>query len=245
MKLISLNLWCGKEYDLLKSFIERQSSGTDIFCFQEVRNGNYLHRDESDDERPDLFQDLETWLPDFKGYFTTMITGVGIATFVRKNIEVEKIESTSALSEQDIDRLTPPEEKRYYPRFIQSVYLKDKNLVIHNFHGVPGQSKKDTPLRELQTKHLLEVLNKNNSSQIITGDFNLDKNTEAISMIGEQLRNLMAETDFKTTRSSLYKLINEMPFADYAFVSKDIEVIDFKVLPDEVSDHLALMLEFK
>ena len=34
-----------------------------------------------------------------------------------------------------------------------------------------------------------------------------------------------------------------LPFADYIFVSKDIKVKDFKVLPDEVSDHLALSIE--
>jgi endonuclease/exonuclease/phosphatase family metal-dependent hydrolase len=33
-------------------------------------------------------------------------------------------------------------------------------------------------------------------------------------------------------------------FADYMFVSKGIAVRDFQVLPDEVSDHAPLFLDF-
>jgi len=36
----------------------------------------------------------------------------------------------------------------------------------------------------------------------------------------------------------------ELPFADYAFISKDLKLNNFAVLPDEVSDHLALLVEF-
>ncbi len=33
--------------------------------------------------------------------------------------------------------------------------------------------------------------------------------------------------------------------ADYALVSPDVAVVDFKVLPDEVSDHAAMYLDFE
>ena len=56
------------------------------------------------------------------------------------------------------------------------------------------------------------------------------------------MRNLIAEFGITSTRSSLYT--KPLRFADYMFVSNGIEVKDFKVLPDEVSDHLALYLEF-
>jgi len=36
-----------------------------------------------------------------------------------------------------------------------------------------------------------------------------------------------------------------LPFADYAFASKNIKINQFQVLPDEVSDHLALLLDFE
>jgi endonuclease/exonuclease/phosphatase family metal-dependent hydrolase len=57
------------------------------------------------------------------------------------------------------------------------------------------------------------------------------------------MRNLITEYGVTSTRTSLYTKTEER-FADYIFVSKDIEVKDFKVLPDVVSDHAALLLEF-
>ena len=56
------------------------------------------------------------------------------------------------------------------------------------------------------------------------------------------LRNLVAEFGVTSTRTSLYT--GPGRFADYAFVSPGVEVHAFRVLPDEVSDHAPLMLEF-
>ena len=38
---------------------------------------------------------------------------------------------------------------------------------------------------------------------------------------------------------------NKGLFADYAFISKDVDLVEFKVLDEEVSDHLALSLEIR
>ena len=32
-------------------------------------------------------------------------------------------------------------------------------------------------------------------------------------------------------------------FADYTFVSKEVNVVDFKILPEEVSDHAAMFID--
>jgi endonuclease/exonuclease/phosphatase family metal-dependent hydrolase len=56
------------------------------------------------------------------------------------------------------------------------------------------------------------------------------------------LRNLVAEFGVASTRTSLYTRPEK--FADYVFVSAGVEVRGFRVLPDEVSDHAPLMLEF-
>ncbi len=56
-------------------------------------------------------------------------------------------------------------------------------------------------------------------------------------------RNLIKEYSVQSTRSSYYK--KELRFADYMFVSPEVNITDFKVLPDEVSDHLAMYLDFK
>ncbi len=244
MKLISLNAWNGIKFELLKEFLKHQSKDVDFFCFQEIRNGKYLDQAEEAAERTNLFEDLKNILPDFVGYFTEMAPGVGIASFIHNNIEVEKIESAQILTSQETEHLAMPNGDKYYPRVIQSVYLKNNDLIIHNFHGIPGNSKKDTPERELQTDRLLKIINGSTKSQILVGDFNLDMNTEAILKLENRLQNLVKDGGFKTTRNSSYNKFEILPFADYAFASKDIKINKFQVLPDEVSDHLALLLDF-
>ena len=57
------------------------------------------------------------------------------------------------------------------------------------------------------------------------------------------LKNLITEYNATSTRTTLYNGSDEK-FADYVFVSQDIVVEKFEVLPDVVSDHAALYLEF-
>lgn len=56
------------------------------------------------------------------------------------------------------------------------------------------------------------------------------------------MQNLISDYEIASTRSHYY--IKPIKFADYAIVSPDISAIYFEVLPDVVSDHLALFLEF-
>lgn len=245
MKLITLNIWCGTLYEPLKTFIESHAKDTDIFCFQEVRNGEYINQPKEINERVELFNEMKSMLLDFTGYFSEMAPGVGIATFIRNDIKVEEVKSTQILTTEDTSHIKMPSGNSYYPRLMQSTYTENPKLIIHNFHGIPGRLKKDTPERELQTNRLLEIINKSNDPQILVGDFNLDLNTEAITKLENSIRNLIKENGVKLTRNSRYKDHQTLPFADYIFISKNIEVKNFEVLQDEVSDHLALLLEFK
>ncbi len=241
MKLISLNTWCGIIYEPLKKFIEDQAKDTDIFCFQEIRNGKYLGALEGETE--DLFTKIKDILPDFKGYYTEMLPGIGIATFVKNSIEIEKFKSDTVLFSEELSNIEKFNNEKPHPRVIQIILLKNK-LNILNFHGVHGDFKKDTKERELQTKRLKKILNDLSGPKILVGDFNLMPDTMAIFELEKEMRNLMKGSHFKTTRSSYYEKRDILPFADYAFVSKDIVINNFEVLPNEVSDHLALLLEF-
>lgn len=244
MKLVSLNVWCGVKYEELKKFLKYQSKDIDIFCFQEVRNGKYLNQAENINEKIKLFKDMETILPGFTGYFAEMASGVGLAAFVRNGIEVSQVKSVQIMASEDLEHLSGVNGVKFYPRTLQSLYLKDGNLIIHNFHGIPKGDKKDTPERVLQTQRLLEIIDSNDASQILVGDFNLNIDTEAIAKLESRMRNLIKGSEFKTTRNSNYEYFEIMPFADYIFVSEGIKVDKFKVLPDEASDHLALLLDF-
>ena len=245
MKIISLNTWGGTIYEPLKKFIENNSKNTDVFCFQEIRNGEVSNQPECEKEETELFTKIKEILSDFTGYFSKQVEGVGTATFIKNNLSIENVDSFEVLSAEDISHIKRPDGSSYYPRIMQKISIQNTKLTIYNFHGIPGNKKQDTKERDLQTSRLLEIISKDSNSKILVGDFNLDLNTEAINKIGKVMRNLIKEGDFKTTRNHHYSLYKELPFADFAFVSNDIEVLKFNVLEDEVSDHLALSLEIK
>ena len=60
------------------------------------------------------------------------------------------------------------------------------------------------------------------------------------------MRDLIKENQIQTTRNHYYAEIEKYHdyIADYCFISKDLVIKDFKVLPDEISDHQPLYLEF-
>ena len=119
------------------------------------------------------------------------------------------------------------------------------NRTVMNFHGMwNGKGKGDSEDRLLQSDNIIRFMQTIQNPYIICGDFNLLPDTKSIEKLEEfGLRNLIKEYGITSTRTSNYTKPEK--FADYAFVSKGIEVKDFKVLPDEVSDHAPLYLEFE
>ena len=157
---------------------------------------------------------------------------------------MESTESTFILFADDIRHLQMANGAHYYPRIVQTIVLKG-HPVVFNFHGVPGNDKKDSAERELQSARLREVLRRFAGEKILVGDFNLRPDTEAIRGLEKSMKNLVVESGFISTRTKYYNERESQPFADYAFVTPGITVKEFKVLPDEVSDHAPLFIEFE
>jgi len=66
--------------------------------------------------------------------------------------------------------------------------------------------------------------------------------TKSLQMFEEAgLTDLIKKHNIKSTRTSFYKKPER--HADYIFLSTGIKEKDFKVLPEEVSDHSPLFLE--
>ena len=80
-----------------------------------------------------------------------------------------------------------------------------------------------------------------NCKLILAGDFNLSLNTKSVAMLDEHFDNLIKKYNVQSTRTSLYKK-NER-FADYIFVSHDVNVNNFVVLNENISDHTALVVD--
>jgi endonuclease/exonuclease/phosphatase family metal-dependent hydrolase len=262
MKLITLNIWGGRVHKPLLEFIKKQSGDVDIFCFQEVFKSEkniFSHN-----IKTDIFSDIKKILKDYNAYYAPVIEKTnlvekvnfeifwGQATFVKKTIEV--------ISEGDyfiFGRYNhewtflskDPEKYIDVPRLIHYVTIKDRALgkeremLIANLHGywIP-ESKEDSPERLEQSSNIIKFLSSYKSRKIVCGDFNLNPNTKSMLKLERGMVNLIKKNNIKSTRSNLHKRKDK--YADYILVSKDIEVLDFKVLQDDVSDHLPLLLEF-
>ena len=124
-------------------------------------------------------------------------------------------------------------------------FLKFGNTILCNFHGlwVRDIFKQDNQQRLEQSKQIRTLLNNLDGEKIICGDFNIVTESQSIAILEKGMRNLIKEFNITSTRSSHYT--KDLKFADYILVSAGIKVKDFKVLQDEVSDHLALMLNFE
>jgi hypothetical protein len=248
MKLINLNLECGGVYEPLMEFIKTLSADVDIFCFQEVFHHGIVKRWFLEGAQPELFSSLQNILPDFDGYFCASSEKDvgGLAIFIKKSFVVDKTENVVLF--EGLNTTTDEEDESYFAmgRNLQSIeYNHDgKTYTIFNFHGMwVAKGKMDTPKRIEQSEKLKKIFDAKKGAKILCGDLNLEPNTKSIATLNEGNRNLIEEYGITSTRSSLYKKPTKS--ADYVIISPEVEVTDFKVLKDEVSNHLPLFLEFK
>ncbi|MEN9557867.1 MAG: hypothetical protein RL141_236 [Candidatus Parcubacteria bacterium] len=246
MRLITLNTWGGRVTKELLDFLARHEATTDLFCFQEVyHRATHTHMEQGGMD-PDLtlYDDMEKALPNHQGYFRPQyLETYGLAMFVKKNIAV------AAEDEHFVHHhkgFIPEEIVGHHARNVQSVSIKqqDGDLHIFNFHGLwNGGGKGDSEPRLEQSRKLAEYIKGFTGKKILCGDFNLLPDTESLKLIEQiPLRNLVKEYGVTSTRTSYYEKENR--FADYILVNEGVNVIDFNVLPDEVSDHSPLFIEF-
>ncbi len=244
MRLICLNTWGGKLYDQFSYFLERFQRTTDLFCFQEVfappPTSGFA---KGDPERVfDLYERLGRQL---QGYLAEPYTSFGerLALFVRDSIKIDDYGDMALYPQREVvvGKRTLSMGSR-----LQWVVFRRKNKLctVANIHGIWQPSgKEDSPERLIQSENIAEFLKHEKGAKILCGDFNLLPQTRSIKMLEQNLRNLIREYAITSTRSSHYSPKKEK-FADYIFTSADARVLDFRVLEDEVSDHLPLLLEF-
>ncbi len=241
MKLITLNSWGARIKAPFVEFIKKHKD-TDIFCFQEIydKAGEILGK-EYPESSHDLFTELHTLLPEHNGFFRPALQGVyGIAIFIKKEYPVLEEGEVLIHGRNQPGTVNDGHHDRNL-QWVKFGYGK-KVFTVMNVHGLwNGKGKNDAPERIAQSKIIRECMDRALSPKILCGDFNLNPDTESIKIVEEGMRNLVKDYSVNSTRTSLYEKPGK--FADYIFTSPDIKVKDFKVLPEEVSDHSALYLE--
>lgn len=253
MKLVSLNIWAGREFNSLMKYVADQSSDTDIFCFQEVFDTPTERETVNEHYRANIFSELQKALPNHTGYFAPVQEGCGfngpvdypiqwgLAMFVRRSLNVHGTGEIYLFG----SRNSRKDDNSPIPRNLQYVHfdVDGQDYTIAHFHGLwNGRGKTDTEDRIEQSKKAKEFLDKVKGRKIVCGDFNLLPDTESISILENGLVNLIKTHGITITRSSLYKKPEK--HADYTLVSSDVNVESFAVPQIEVSDHLPMELQF-
>jgi endonuclease/exonuclease/phosphatase (EEP) superfamily protein YafD len=257
MKLLCLNTWGARRGEELFDFVAKYRQQTDFFCLQEIwysrqnRNSKLLKL-----QVVNQMQRLAEILEDFTPIFCPFETNVnnydgsdpadtmfGIAVFVRTSYLLESAsEEWVYLKRNNLVGM----DAKVLGRNIQQVgiQINGKVLNLFNFHGLwNGLGKKDTPERLEQSRKVVEFMQKFDNPKILCGDFNLEPETESLGIIKQGLRDLIKEYKISDTRTIHYE--KSVRFADYVFVSNDVKVNNFEVLPEAVSDHAALFLDFE
>ena len=250
MRIITLNTWGGRAgKELLLEFFRTHSESTDVFCLQEVWSDQYDAFEgrsaggkplQNQDTMTKGLYDISSALPGYASYFRPhLLENYGLCLFVKEGHQV--------IEEGDI---FVHYEKGYIPegdignhaRNLQFVTLDTASgpFTIMNFHGLwNGKGKGDCEERLAQSQKIIDFIRTLNNPYILCGDFNLMPDTESLMMLERHgLRNLIREYGVNSTRTRFYD--KPETYADYLLVSAGVEVADFKVLPDEVSDHAPL-----
>ena len=245
MKLITLNIWGGHVKEPLLAFF-RAHTDIDVFCLQEVYHR--ASKKVSTDDRAiylDILDEINQILPDHKAYFTPSLNGsYGIAILVRSPLRVvdDQVHELSIYENPEYSGAGPAHSRK-----LQWVIVADdqgREYVIVNVHGLwNGKGKTDTPDRLAQSKRIQTLLGSFQKPVVMVGDFNLRLDTESLAMVAKNMKNWIELHHVTCTRTELYD--KEEGYADYIFTSPELGVRGFKVLPDVVSDHCPLWIEFQ
>ncbi len=253
MKIICLNTWGGRAgKELFLSFLDTHKDDIDIFCLQEIWSAPYDHLeghnaggvaiDHSEILTTGL-QEVSALLSDFVPYFRPHNGDhYGLLMMVKKSVHVH-VEGEVFVHKHK--GYVPEGDIGNHARNIQffTTHHNGIPLTIINFHGLwNGHGKDDSPDRLVQSENIKAFIKTLQGEVVLCGDFNLLPQTESVKILENiPLRNLVIETGVTSTRTSYYT--KPQKFADYIFVSPGIGVQEFKVLPDEVSDHAPLYIE--
>lgn len=254
MKLISLNIWAGREFDELIKFLRSNADDTDVFCFQEVFDNSAQRKWINEFYRADIFSMIKKELPDHEGYFAPAQDfcdfegsidyeiSWGIAMFIKKSLKIKKTGDFFIKGHRN----SKGEDNKTIPRNLQYVVLTvdGREYTIAHFHGLwNGTGKTDTDERIEQSKKVKSFTDNVENKLILCGDFNLLPDTQSLLLLEEKLINLIKKYGIKTTRSKLYERPGK--FADYVLVSQDIKIEKFEVPDVCASDHLPMILQFE
>ncbi|MBQ3321203.1 endonuclease/exonuclease/phosphatase family protein [Candidatus Saccharibacteria bacterium] len=237
MKILQLNTWTGRIKGALARFFE--NGDFDVVCLQEAVWGSNKLLDNFS-VTVDQIKELGEFNYDFRSAnwglrISDFKMEQGNAILTREKIVEEKTEIVHG-EYQELKNLEDIEKQGYT---IQIVRLEN-GLNIVNHHGFWRPSPVGDEVTVKVMKKVAEIVRGLEGPIVMCGDLNITHDSLAMREL-DFLRDLTAESKIHTTLSGL-KFDGEVA-CDHVLVSPEIEVKNFRVLDDLVSDHKGLVLE--
>lgn len=244
MKLMSLNVWGGRLFNPLISFLQKYSQNIDVFCLQEVFNNSPNAKSAiQQGAKEDIYLDIKKALSGFDAFIApAQDNEESLAMFIRRTLLIKKIDDVFVYRWKNA--MVNNDASTYGVNIQYAQFQQDnKYYTVCNLHGhwTPN-FKGDNPARLEQFENIKRFLDGFDCRKILCGDFNVASNTKSVAILESSMRNLISEYKITSTRSHLYT--KEVKFADYIMVSPEVRTRNFEVLQVVVSDHLPLLIEF-
>lgn len=252
VSILQLNINSDNYWEELVAYIN--SRDFDVIQLQEVTGKDSVSG--NIDSQIDCFEELKKILGDkYHGEiaiatrFTSSPTSyMGNATFYKK--EFSLVEKNII----DIYKTTEPypsdaEAFDYEGRSLLHLELsiQGKNVSFLNTHLAWAKTPKEEPHQTEQAKILVQYLQTLSTPFILTGDFNIDPEQPTIQKINALAKNLTTKFEITNTlnpRTHRAKVLFPKGVAvDYIFVTEDIDVENFSVIDEDLSDHFGLFAE--
>lgn len=228
MKIVFLNVWGEDMRDELVPYLAEQAQDTDIFCLQEAN-----------EEMRARCVGVLTGYDEFSDYkYIAKDDSFPQSIYIKKSINV--ISSGTLFADDLTVGLATYLE----------LELDGIRAFICNVHGrAKPHEKLDTVDRLRFSSGIIDFFKDKDGAVVIGGDFNLEPATDSVRMFRlAGYTDLIDEHDIKTTRNhfalDLYPG-RELYYSDYVFVNDKVQLENFSVVDNEVSDHLPLILEIK
>ncbi len=257
LKVTDLNLWQGRLLESAVDFLKQENP--DIILLQEVFDGHT-----SDNDALNSFSVLKAKLGDYKFQaftpaFFVVVDGVEIPQGQAVLSKFPIIESKSVFYDvpygsMELDVADLKEEVHVnksdgsmIPRNLQHAVIQagDKTLNVFNTQGVWGYNGLDSPRRIAMGKVIADNV-AGKSNVILSGDFNMDPDTQAMAQVEKHLTSV-----FKYTLPTTFNMKRKTnpgyaeAAVDMFFVSPEIKILNQACKQVDVSDHLPLVVELE
>lgn len=243
MKILQLNIWGGRLGKVVSDLLAREQA--DVVCIQEIFSvpggKSFFFEDQEEIQKSAEYPHAHHTPSGVMNYMNRKASwGNCILSKLSFSYTNDEFTYFEVINDFDfIDSGNYNKGRVLQHVVVDSDYGKVNVLNHHGYHIHHHKNGDEETMR--QCKLIADYIKGLDGPVVLCGDFNLLPNSDSLEQINEVLVNHVKEQKILTTRTPL---THKTEACDYIFTSSSIEVKNFQVLDDIVSDHKALIVEF-